>query len=121
MKINTKTVTISGTAYTLQKYVTQIDRHGNYSKVPQYAVSTEGSTKDSMTSVELIDHLTKLIAFKYDHIPGIQSKAKKIAHDFFIRLECANDPIEVPARRVDPGAPKLGRTGIPTRPLVPAF
>ena len=121
MRINTKTVTISGKAYTLQKYVTQIDRHGDFSKVPQYAVTSDTSSKDSMTSVELIDHLTNLIAFKYDHIPGIHSKAKKIARDFFIRLECANDPVEVPARRIDSGAPKLGRTGIPTRPLVPAF
>lgn len=121
MKINTKTVTISGKAYTLHKYLTQTDRNGNYSKFPQYAVTTSTSTKDSMNAAEMVAHLTDLIAFKYDHIPGIRSKAKKIAQQFFLRLECSNDAVEVPARRVDPGAPKLGRTGIPTRPLVPAL
>lgn len=121
MKINTKNVSISGKTYTLHNYLTQTDRNGNYSKFPQYAVTSPTSTRDSLNAAELVAYLTDLIAFKYDHIPGIRSKAKKIAQQFFIRLECSNDEVEVPARRVDSGAPKLGRTGIPTRPLVPAF
>lgn len=121
MIVNTHTITMSGQPYTLQKYFTQVGRNGELSRNAQYAVSGANLYRDSMTAAELLDFLTNTIAFKFAHIPGVDKKANSIARDFMERLESSNDVVEVPVTRTDCGAPKLGRPGLPTRPLVAAY
>lgn len=110
---NTYQITMSGETYELKKYFVQINSRGGASAKPLYAFEKA----DGMTRDELIGYLTKKIAYKFENTPNIEKKAKSIALHFLAQLEAANDEIEVRPRRVDCGAPSLGRTGIPTRPL----
>lgn len=110
---NTYQITMSGETYELKKYFVQIDNRGGSSVKPLYAFDKA----DGMTRDELVGYLAHRIAYKFDQIPGITKKAKSIALHFLTQLEATNDEVVVPARRVDCGAPSLGRTGIPTRPL----
>lgn len=113
---NTYQITMSGETYELKKYFIQVNTRGGVSAKPLYAFGKV----DGMSREELIGYLTNRIAYKFDHIPGIARKAKAIALQFLARLDAFTDEVEVRPRRVDCGAPSLGRTGIPTRPLVNA-
>ena len=117
MITNTVTKTIPGMTIELKRYFVQIGRNGELSKKPQYGVTLDYDSKDGMTAGEFVTYLTKKIAYKFEKTPHIEKKAAALAQALLTQLETSNDGVEVRPRRVDCGAPSLGRTGIPTRPL----